>query len=82
MNERDRRNWLAILWAFGLGGLSLGGAGWGIHLWANGTHDRLAGRMIVGGVVAGLAFTVVAVGELVWRLRHGPQELGRHMDTD
>jgi hypothetical protein len=82
VTEHDRRNWLAILWGFGLAAFSLLGTAWGIHLWANGEHDRLVGKMIVGGAIAGLAFTTVAIGELVWRLRHGPQEPGRHTRSD
>jgi hypothetical protein len=82
VTELDRRNWLAILWGFGVASLSALGAAWGVHLWANGEHDRLTGRLIAGGVVAGLAFTSIAIGELIWRLRHGPQKPGRHTKGD
>jgi hypothetical protein len=82
VTEHDRRNWLAILWGFGFASFSALGAAWGVHLWANGEHDRFVGRLILGGVAGAFVLTLIAIGELIWRLRHGPQEPGRHSRGD
>ena len=57
---------------------SLLGAALGIYLWSNGERDLLVGKMIVASGIAGLAFIALAIDTLIWRLRHGPQEPGRH----
>jgi len=77
VSDHDRRNWHGILWGFGLATFLLVGAAWGVDRAAGGDHDRAVSKLIVGGVV-GFVVLSIAIGELVWRLRHGPQEPGRH----
>ena len=78
VTKQDRRNWLAISGSLGLAALMLLTAAYGIHLWSTGEHDRYVLGMLLGGAVVGIASMSVAVEELVWRLRHGPQGAGRH----
>lgn len=81
MGDLDRRNWHGILWGFALASLLLVGAAWGIYRAAGGEHDRTVGKLIAGGFL-GFAMLSFAIGELVWRLRGGPQEPGRHTRKD
>lgn len=76
MTTSDRRLLWAIAVCAALGVACLGTGVWGL------VHPAGAPYWLsnepVGGIFAGVIFLGLAVGELVHRIRRGPQSPGRH----